>query len=197
MAEVEVPMCTIQLGNLDRASVNELVSDTLRLSPRITRPLADVLHSKTSGNPMILKQLMQVLHEENLLYFSASARRWEYKLEAIQEKNVSESAVDLLVQMMKNYEPESQWILRVASLLGSSFDAATMKLLYSYNSEDECEVFRHLEATIRDGLIIQTGYTYRFSHDQIWQAAYSLTPDTEREKMHLQSEYGIVMRYSI
>ena len=186
-----VPMCTLNLGDLDAESVNELVSDALRLSPRLTRALSGVLRMKTGGNPMFVKQLMKVLHEENLLYYSASARRWEYKLEAIREKSVADNTVDLLVHKMKSqYDPESQWILRVASLLGSSFDAATVKLLYSCNSEDEIEVFRHLEATIKDGLIIQTGSTYRFSHDQVFLAAYALTTPSERKQMHLQSEYS-------
>jgi len=184
IATTNVPMSTIHLGNLDPLTVNDLVSDVLHLSPRLTRPLADVLHTKTRGNPLFVKQMIKVLHEDKLLYYSASRRRWEWDLEAIQEQLIADSAVELLVDMMKHYEADGQRMLQIASCFGSSFDAATVQLVY--DSKDESAVFRHLDAAIKDGLIIQTGSKYSFSHDQIWQAAYSLTLPTEREEMHLR-----------
>ena len=190
IAMANVPMSTIHLGNLDPSTVNDLVSDVLHLSPRLTRPLADVLHTKTRGNPLFVKQMIKVLHEDKLLYYSASRRRWEWDLEGIQEQLIADSAVELLVDMMKHYEPEGQRMLQIASCFGSSFDAATVQL--AYDSKDESAVFRHLDAAIKDGLIMQTGSKYSFSHDQIWQAAYSLTLPTEREEMHLRGECGSI-----
>ena len=43
---------TIRLESLSKEGVNELLSETLHLFPRITRPLASILHHKTRGNPV-------------------------------------------------------------------------------------------------------------------------------------------------
>lgn len=46
------PLSTLDLGNMSMECVNELVSETLHIFPRITRPLASVLHHRTGGNPV-------------------------------------------------------------------------------------------------------------------------------------------------
>ena len=46
------PLEKIVLQNIAMEGVNELVSETLHLSPRLTRPLASILHHKTRGNPV-------------------------------------------------------------------------------------------------------------------------------------------------
>ena len=46
------PLEVMELQNISTEGVNELVSETLHLSPRITHPLASILHHKTSGNPV-------------------------------------------------------------------------------------------------------------------------------------------------
>ena len=50
LASVErCSMEVIKVENIDVDGVNELVSDTLHLTPRTTRPLASILHHKTRG----------------------------------------------------------------------------------------------------------------------------------------------------
>ena len=185
-----VPMASISLTNLDKENVNDLCSDVLYLSPRLTRPLAEALHSKTSGNPMFVRQLMRSLCDEGLLQYSASERRWRWDIDAIRSKAVADAAVDLLVAMMRSHSAEIRSLLRVASCLGFRFELTAITLLASA-SEDLCfgsgaEITTHIETAMGDGLLIKDGAdAYRFAHDQIWLAAYSLTPETERSKLHL------------
>ncbi|KAL7461587.1 hypothetical protein ACHAXS_002004 [Conticribra weissflogii] len=47
----------VQMTVFDEAAVNEMISDMLRLSPRLTRPLANIIHHKTKGNPLFLTSL--------------------------------------------------------------------------------------------------------------------------------------------
>ena len=184
-----VPLATITLRNLDKESVNDLCSDVLHLSPRLTRPLADALHSKTSGNPMFVRQLMRSLYEEGLLQYSASERRWRWDISGICTKAVADNAVDLLIAMMRSYGPEVRWLLRVASCLGFRFDLTAITLLASASDDlfsSAAEISTHIETVIADGLLSKDGAdAYRFSHDQIWLAAYSLTPEAERSNVHL------------
>ena len=184
-----VPLATIRLGNLDKESVNDLCSDVLHLSPRITRPLAVALHSKTNGNPMFVRQLMRSLYEDGLLQYAASERRWRWDIDAIRTKAVADNAVDLLIAMMASYGPEVRRLLQVASCLGFRFDVTVFTLLMSASDDlgaSGANISSHIETVMADGLLLMDGANaYRFSHDQIWLAAYSLTPLTERSELHL------------
>ena len=139
---------------------------------------------------MFVKQLMRALVGEKLLSYSAIARRWQWNLQAIQLKAIADNAVDLLVdKMMKSYGAKNRDLLRMASCLGSSFDETTMMILCSqYSGCSQQELLNQLGEMTSDGMLIQSGPTYKFSHDQIWQACYELTPIEEREDMHLKSE---------
>ena len=186
-----VPLATVRLDNLDKESVNDLCSDVLQLSPRLTGQLAETLYSKTSGNPMFVRQLMRSLSEEGLLWYSASERRWRWNINVIRNKAVADNAVDLLIGMMRSYGREVNWLLRVASCLGFRFNVTciskTLLSLALENRQDSgFDISCCIETAVSDGLLIkEDDCTYRFSHDQIWLAAYSLTPLAERSALHL------------
>jgi len=181
----EMPMSSISLGNLDKESVNNMVSETLNMSRRLTRPLADALHTKTSGNPMFVRQLMASLNSDGLIRYSATVRRWKWNIEAIREKDVADSAVDLIIGRMKGYGREIELMLQVAACLGTSFDPTALCLCFTGKQRNEGSVHDCLMRLEADGLINKVGTVYRFGHDLIWQAAYALTPSSKQQSMHL------------
>jgi len=192
-----VPTAIINLGDLKREHVNELVSDTLHLSPRLTRPLAESLHAKSRGNPMFIRQLMLSFYEEGLLWYSARSRRWEWDIQAIRAKDIPDNAVGLILDMMKSYSTAAQRVLCVGSCLGSRFDSFSLELIISSGNGNGSGVSRILHDAVADALINKEGSeTYRFSHDQIWQAAYALTPLSAREKTHLHIGRLLLSRIS-
>ena len=56
--DLGVVVTKIELGLLDRDSVNMLVSQKLKLLPRVTLPLAEAIYHKTKGLPIFVEQLM-------------------------------------------------------------------------------------------------------------------------------------------
>ena len=106
--EAGVSVSTLLLQNIDRSSVNELLSDTLRLSPRITRSLANVIHSKTSGNPLFVTQFIRSLVDEKLLSWSANYRRWVWNTSTIQAKNIDNTVVGLMTAKILRLSPDVQ-----------------------------------------------------------------------------------------
>lgn len=78
-----VPTMALTIDNLDVDGVNELLSDILRLSPRLTLPLAEAIHSKTNGTPRAVWLFMQSLANEHMLLYSSASRRWEWDIGAI------------------------------------------------------------------------------------------------------------------
>ena len=182
-----VPMWQIFLERIERRPINELLSDTLHLLPRITAPLAREIHKKSGGNPNFAKQLLQSLHDERLLQYSPSARRWQWDLAAIRSKNIPDNAVALLLERMTQYGPGVQRMLQVAALMGRRFDASALKMFEAGDDGggDGSEILAHTDTAIGDGLVCVDKTELRFAHDSIWEAALSLTPITERESMHL------------
>ena len=52
LASIDTYLSKMNLHNISKEGVNELVSEALHLSPRLTRPLSSTLHQKTAGNPV-------------------------------------------------------------------------------------------------------------------------------------------------
>ena len=183
----EVPMWQLFLGGIDKDAINELLSETLHLLPRITAPLASEMHKKTGGNPNFAKQLLHSFCEEQLLQYSPSARRWQWDVSAIRAKAIPDNAVDVLLERMTQYGPDVQHVLQVAALMGRRFDALALKAFQAGGNthDDGVAIFTRIDAIVDDGLVCIDKAELRFAHDSIWEAAISLTPIAERNAMHL------------
>jgi len=183
----QVPLWQIFQENIGKKAINELLSDTLHLSPRITAPLANELCKKTGGNPNFVKQLAQSLCDEGLLQYSPSDRRWHWNISAIRSKDVPDDAITFFLERMTLYSPDVQRVLQVAALMGRRFDALALRTFQA--GGDACgdghTILAHVDTIINDGLVCIDKAELRFAHDSIWEAALSLTPALEREMMHL------------
>ena len=59
----------IVLAPLAREDLRQLVADSLHCEPERAKPLAQLIHDKTAGNPFFAIQFFSALAEENLLTF--------------------------------------------------------------------------------------------------------------------------------
>ena len=194
----------IHVDNIGKESVTRLVSDALRISPSQARPLADLVHSKTSGQPLFVIQFLKLLSDEGLLRFSLSSRQWQWDLNAISVKRVADNVAELMTAKMLRYPVEVLRSLKLAACLGHECDKTMLDLLGSgggegnndsnngnaYHKGGVSSIADHLDVAVADGLIIKSGTltkaVYRFSHDQIQYAAYSLIAPDELIALHLQ-----------
>ena len=62
-------MQEIVLAPLDLDDVGRLIADALHCEPERARPLAQLVHEKTGGNPFFAIQFITALAEEGLLAF--------------------------------------------------------------------------------------------------------------------------------
>lgn len=176
----------VKLANLTRESVNDLVCDSFRLLPRLTFSLSDIVHSKTGGNPLFLVQFLRSLHDEKLVQYSTESRCWKWDTEAIASKDVPDDVVGLMLGKMRKLDADVQWILKVAACFGSGCDSDLLYLLGK--DPDALSVSLKLDVATREGLLSRTSKSenqYKFGHDQIASAAYTLIPPEERAEMHL------------
>ena len=187
----------IHVDSIDRSSVTALTSDALQIMPSRARPLANLIHSKTGGQPLFVIQFFKSLYDEGLLKYSLSSRRWQWDAEKISEKAVADTVAEIMTGKMLRYPEEVLMSLKLAACLGHEFDVNTLDLLGSDNHgspstehANELTMSDNLEIAVLDGLLIKSlssaSTTYKFSHDQIQLAAYSLISLDEQTALHLQ-----------
>ena len=160
----------IKLQNLNVDSVNRVVSDTLRLSPRLTRPLSAVLYNKTFGNPLFVGQMLESLKENGHLSFSLKGhyRRWTWDLEKICDLHICDNVLSLLIREMKNLPENLQLGLEVAACIGASVDKSILEILSTHLGINLCAILCEIT---RKGYMDKIGTSqFRFVHDKVQQA---------------------------
>jgi len=182
-----VPMLRLEISNMDKNSINALVSDTLKLSPLLTRPLTDAVYAKTSGNCLFVIELLSDLHRQALLRYSVSSLRWEWDYEAIAALDIQANVVDLMRRKLLRLAAIEMWSVKVAACLGAETKGSTLDLLSSgLGLTPESGLVALLRRPVEEGLLTKVGSSYRFSHDQIQHAAYSLVTVGDRPLFHLK-----------
>ncbi len=109
----------IMLTSMSRETVNEMVSTSLSLFPRLTRPLSDILYHKTKGNPFFVKQLMIELFKRRLLYPSLTRRRWVWESDNIRDMEIPDSVATFIMNSFHSLPPDVLFALRVLSCFGA------------------------------------------------------------------------------
>ncbi len=93
---------------------------------------------------------------------------------------------------LKRFSTPTQEALKQLACLGNVVDIATLTLVFG---ETEEAINAALLEAVRAGLVFQHDNAYKFLHDRIQQAAYSLIPEDQRPEVHLR--LGRVLRSRI
>ena len=173
----------IVLAPLAHEDLRQLAADSLHCEPERAKPLAQLIHEKTTGNPFFAIQFFSALAEENLLTFDHGERQWSWDLNRIHAKGYTDNVVDLMVGKLNRLPVETVNALKQLACLGNSADFAMLRMVYQDSNE---EMHGQLWEAVRTGLIFCSEDSYRFLHDRVQEAAYSLIPQELRAGTHLR-----------
>lgn len=183
-----VPIVTIHLEGFDRESVNMLVSDTLCLSPRVTRSLAMIVYNITQGNPLFIEYVLMSMCASGLLHLSLSSRRWEWDEDKIQSMEMPIGVVQIMIDNIRKLPAPLQESIRVASCFGSSVSMDVVDIVSMTLNSD---LMMELETAVEEGYMRKVGRRYQFTHDRIQQAAYETIDPFDRDMNHFK--YGLAL----
>lgn len=202
----------IILRLLDIAHVSQLVADTLRSEILKAKPLAELVFTKTQGNPFFLTQLLKSLYQDNLLVFDFDRGFWQWDIEYLEGVNITDNVVELMVSQIQKLSDKTQNVLKFAACIGDKF---TLDILAIINKTSQSVTAADLWEALESGLVLplnnsyktplvfdseqmetenrrapithnSSPITYKFLHDRVQQASYSLIPDDQKKQTHLK-----------
>ena len=173
----------IVLAPLSRENLAQLIADSVHCEPERVAPLAELVHQKTAGNPFFAIQFISALAEEGLLTFDCTTARWVWHLNRIRAKGYTDNVVDLLVGKLSRLPTGTQEALRQLACFGNSAEFTLLRVIYRDSME---EMHSQLWEAVRTGFIFRSEDSYRFLHDRVQEAAYSLIPKELRAETHLR-----------
>src|SRR5438132_1490731 len=173
----------VKLAPLASEDVGELIADALCCERARAAPLAELVYEKTAGNPFFMIQFIHSLLDEGLLAFDHQVGRWSWDLQRIHAKGYTTNVADLMVGKLTRLPARTQEALQQLACLGSSADTPTLALVRGTSEE---QVHADLGEAVRLELIERLQGGYRFVHDRIQEAAYSLIPEPVRADAHLR-----------
>jgi len=173
----------ITLAPLAQGHLEQLLGDALRCEPESSAPLAQLVQEKSGGNPFFTIQFISSLAEEGMLTFDHDPACWSWDLDRIHAKGYTDNVVDLMVGKLMRLPTETQAALLQLACLGIVAEDTTLSIVMEMPQE---EVLAALWESVRQGLVEQLDGSYKFIHDRVQEAAYSLIPEASRAEAHLR-----------
>ena len=188
----------VHLSNLTPHNISDLVSETLALPKTEIEDLVAMICRKTQGNAFFATEFFKSLHARDLLTYYDE--RWNWDIQKIEDQNITENVVEFMAGNIRDYPDETQRALKFAACIGNEFDLRTLSIILGSEST-LAGILDAIRPAINSGVIRSRNDEYKkvgivdvsgatisfkFQHDRVQQAAYTLIPEVDRPKIHFQ-----------
>jgi len=178
---------TIVLRPLPVQSLQEIIIDSFKCDSGKALQLADLCYMKTEGNPFYFKQFLKSLHDENIIFFDSKLNSWEWDIDDVKAMNLTDNLAQFMIKKIRNLSLDAQDALKYAAAIGNHFNVAVLQHLMRKSASETVDI---LSMVCRENLVVKLDkekyYDYKFAHDQIQKASYSLIETDETYDIHLK-----------
>ncbi|BAZ47480.1 serine/threonine protein kinase with two-component sensor domain [Nostoc sp. NIES-4103] len=129
---------------------------------------------------------------------------WQCDMTQINQQALTNDVVEFMAFQLRKLPPSTQQILKIAACIGNQFNLKTLAIV---SNKSEIETAMCLWSALHEGLILPQSniykfyigevnqavhqksheiVAYKFLHDRVQQAAYSLIPDFQKKFTHLK-----------
>ncbi|NEP00717.1 MAG: AAA family ATPase [Symploca sp. SIO2E9] len=199
--KTKATLCKISLSSLALPHVTQLITDTVNVDSATAKPLAELVYTKTGGNPFFINEFLKSLYTEELLTFEYKQGIWQWDLKEIEIYPSADNVVELMIAKVQKLPSVTQTVLKLAACVGNQFDLGSLAVVYEKPLK---ETAADLWTAIAEGLILPLSNAYqlmeldveglsdqlmvelKFAHDRIHQAVYLLIPEGDKQAVHLR-----------
>jgi len=206
VTQAGVVINNIVLPPFQLSHVQELIGDTLNEAENY-QDLAALLFQHTQGNAFFLTQLLKTLHQEQFLKYNFEKNQWQWEIDQIESVGIADiNVVELVAGNIQKLPLATQKVLKLAACIGDRFN---LEVLAIVNETSLSETSEALWTALQVGLILplsneykiplsftqqemdffkidRSRIIYKFLHDRVQQAAYSLIPEEQKKVTHLK-----------
>ncbi len=181
------PLYEFWLGPLQHEHLTQLISDTCIGMPH-PEELADLVMSKTGGNPFFSRQFLKTMHIERALIFDHEQSMWTWNPTDVRLRDAADNVVDLMMSRIGRQSADSQMALKCAACIGKRFD---LEVLAAASGRSLEEGLAAVAGPLQDELIVPAppgdnqSPAFQFVHDRVQQAAYSQRIGRGHAAIHL------------
>lgn len=181
----------IRLEPLGEEHVERMLEDSLRPVRQPVHELASLIMDKTKGNPFFSKHFFRTLYDHQLLRFNYEACCWEWDSGKIGELHITDNVVDFMINQIRRLTVPLQQVLMHAACVGHHFYTETLAHVLERPPDT---IVPLLQEAVNEGLLLQAGLarqappeklSFKFMHDRVYQAVYSLVPKERKKEIHL------------
>lgn len=141
-----------------------------------------------------LAEMLRSMVERDVLQYSTESRCWTYNLNAIRSEAVSNDVILLLRSKLRSLSKRIQRALMVSSTFGICMSKRIVERLSS--TQKYADIEQELLEAVSSGYMESIDGSYRFTHDSVREASYSLINPDDREEYHFRVGMELLLVHS-
>lgn len=179
---------TVRLGGLKLEVIIEMYRDVLEMKPERLSSFGELILQLTGGNPLFIKESIRFLMEDDVLTRNIETGLWDYDISRVEGFDKSGRTVDFIIRKMELLDLDTLEVIETGAAIGNRFNTAILSAILNRSQEEiitrlnEC-VENSIVEKVED-IVLSNSYQYRFSHDKMQNAAYSMMSEDQKERIH-------------